>query len=213
MAALPPQANNTVVEFYVEAVDAQSNARTWPAPAITAQDGTGPSGQVVNCLYQVDDNSQNTFGGTPVLMPVYKLIMTENERAELQGIPCSGSQNSDAEENGTFITLDGTETLVRYTVGFRNRGHGSRCASPPNYRVGFRADDRWKGVRSVNINSQNVPAQVMAATLVLKSGLAGADSRAVNVRVNNVNRMGSNNGAYACNEELDGDWGVQLISQ
>ncbi|PYI84917.1 MAG: hypothetical protein DME26_12335 [Verrucomicrobia bacterium] len=52
-AVLPAQANNTVVEFYLSASDLLGNARTWPAPAIAAEDGTGPTGQVANALYQV----------------------------------------------------------------------------------------------------------------------------------------------------------------
>ncbi len=35
---IPAQANNAVVEFYVHATDAQSNARSWPAPALPAAD-------------------------------------------------------------------------------------------------------------------------------------------------------------------------------
>ncbi|HYV29667.1 MAG TPA: lamin tail domain-containing protein, partial [Candidatus Binatia bacterium] len=145
---------------------------------------------------------------------VYKLILTENERVELAGIPCSGSQESDAAMNGTFITLDGVGTEVRYNCGFRNRGHGSRCpsvpAGVPNYRVSIPSDRRWKGQRALNVNSQNTPAQILGAVIAKKAGLPGADSRAVQVRVNNLNLAVSSGrmlGAYAVNEEINSDWG------
>src|SRR5258706_5662021 len=49
---IPPQANNTVIEFYVQASDAGGRTRTLPRPRISAPDGTGPTGQVVNALFQ-----------------------------------------------------------------------------------------------------------------------------------------------------------------
>ena len=52
-AVLPPQANGAVVEFYVEAVDADNLTNTWPAAAQLAD---GSYAQAANALYQVDDN-------------------------------------------------------------------------------------------------------------------------------------------------------------
>ncbi|HYV30826.1 MAG TPA: lamin tail domain-containing protein, partial [Candidatus Binatia bacterium] len=49
-AQLPPQPNNTVVEFYVQAVDADGRTNTWPAVVLPALDGAGPTGQVANAL-------------------------------------------------------------------------------------------------------------------------------------------------------------------
>jgi hypothetical protein len=208
-AFLPPRPNNAVVEFYLEASDDQGARRTWPAPVWAALDGAGPTGQVANALYQVDENLQNAYGGVPSLQPVYKMIMTENERVELAGIPCTSSQNSDAQMNGTFISLDGTETLVRYLCGFRNRGHGSRCATPPNYRVNFRSDEPWKGVTGLNVNSRQTHVQHFGSTLALKAGVSVTESRAVQVRVNNANLADSGSpmyGSYAANEAYGADW-------
>lgn len=93
----------------------------------------------MNALYQVDDS---TYSGA---QPLYKMIMTENERAELQTIPSQSSlQGPNAQMNGTFISFDGAGTSLHYLVGIRNRGHGSRTANPPNYHVAFRSDDAWK---------------------------------------------------------------------
>ena len=153
-AVIPPQANNTVMEFYVSAKDAQNRTRTWPGPAIAAVDGTGPTGQVANALFQIDDL---TYSPTNA-QPLYKLIMTEAERAELQSIPPTAPQANSA-MNGSFISVDGNGTELHYLVSFRNRGHGSRSANPPNYKVELRSDDRWKGVRGLNLNSQFVHVQ------------------------------------------------------
>lgn len=113
---LPPQANGTIIEFYVEAGDAQANTRTWPGAVIGSADGgVGPTGQVANALLQVDDA---VYTGTA---PLYKMILTAAEYTELGNL-LSGSPNSDAAMNMTFITIDGAETLVRYLASGRNRG-------------------------------------------------------------------------------------------
>ncbi|HEY2951591.1 MAG TPA: lamin tail domain-containing protein, partial [Verrucomicrobiae bacterium] len=207
-AFLPAQPNNTVVEFYIRATDAQGLTRTWPAPAMAAPDGAGPTGQVANALYQVDDTTYNPTNN----QPLYKLIMIENERVELANIPPSGDRNTDAEMNGTFVSLDGAGTELHYTVGFRNRGHGTRAGNAlgiPNYRVGFRSDDLWKGVSALNINSQSVPIQHLGSLLARKAGVAGANTIPAQVRVNNANRASSGSpmfGSYAANEVQGGDW-------
>ncbi|MBI4664218.1 MAG: lamin tail domain-containing protein [Verrucomicrobia bacterium] len=203
-AILPPQANNAVVEFYVTATDASGAARTWPAPATAAADGTGPSGQVVNVLLQVDDTAYT--GGRPL----YKLIMTENERAELAVIPSqSNAEGPNSQMNATFISIDGTGTNLRYLVGVRNRGHGTRTANPPNYRVNFRSDHPWKGVTALNLNTRQVHMQHFGSVLANKSGAVGTYSRAVRVRVNNENRAAPGAGmfgSYAANEVYESAW-------
>ncbi|HEY6228835.1 MAG TPA: lamin tail domain-containing protein, partial [Verrucomicrobiae bacterium] len=209
-AIIPPQANNTVVEFYVKATDTLARSRTWPATAIASVDGAGPTGQVVNALYQVDDSE---YTGT---QPLYKIVMTEAERAELQQIddnlPSSlGAANSDASMNATFLSFDGTGAEVRYLTSARNRGHGSRTRSPHNFRIGFRSDEEWKKMTSLNINGQFTWLQVVGAALNLRSGIPGAYSRAVQLRVNNANLAFTGTtdityGSYAANEPIDSDW-------
>jgi len=203
-AILPAQASNSVVEFYIHAVDALGSARTWPAPAIAAADGAGPTGQVVNALYQVDDTA---YAGR---QPLYKIIMTENERAELAIIPSQSSgEGPNSQMNATFISFDGTGTDLRYLTGVRNRGHGSRRANPPNYRVNFRADEPWKGVVAINLNSQQVHMQHFGSWLANKSGAIGTYSQAVQVRINNANQANAGGGmfgSYAANEVYDAGW-------
>ncbi len=205
-ATIPPQANNTVIEYFLAATDQQGSLRTWPAPAIAAADGAGPTGQVANALFQIDNSSQSTTNG----QPIYKLIMTEAERAELAAIPGqSNIEGPNSQMNGTFISIDGAGIANHYLASFRNRGHGSRTANPPNYHVAFRSDDPWKGVTSLNLNSRFVHLQHLGSVLARRSGVAGAESIAVQLRVNNANRAVSGSpmfGSYAANEDVNGDW-------
>jgi hypothetical protein len=206
VARLNAQANDSVIEFYVSASDAQGLTRTWPGPAVAALDGAGPTGQVVNALFQVD----NTPYSPTNAQPLYKLIMTENERAELQAIPSqSNNEGPNARMNGTFISIDGSGIDAHYNASFRNRGHGSRRASPPNYHIDFRSDDLWKGRRALNFNSVNVHVQHLGSVLARKAGADGATTHAAQVRVNNQNRAVSGGGmfgSYAANEVQDSDY-------
>ncbi len=204
-ALLPAQANNSVIEFYIRSTDQQGATRTWPAPAIaSADDGSGPTGQVANALYQVDNTA---YAGS---QPLYKMIMAENERAELAVIPSQSSlQGPNSQMNATFISFDGAGASVHYLIGIRNRGHGSRTANPMNFHTAFRSDDPWKKVSGLNLNTRYTHLQHLGSILARKSGVDGADSIAVQVRVNNQNLASSGSpmfGAYAANEEISGDW-------
>lgn len=199
-AIIPPHANNTVIEFYVQTADSAGNTRTWPTPALAAPDGVGPTGQVVNALFQVDDSR---FIGPE--QPFYRLILTETERSQLDSLGAGGSADSDAQFNLTFISTDGTGTEVRYSSAVRNRGHGSRNTRPNNLRVNFPNNRPWKGVRAINLNTVTTVAQVVGSALFQKAGLPMANSTAVQVRLNNTPGTGNaapGNGFYAANEEL-----------
>ena len=74
------------MEFYVQAGDGGGWVRTWPAPAAV-------EGQVVNAIYQVDDE---VYEGTQA---IYRIIMTEVERDRLAGL----NRGSDAQMNATFV--------------------------------------------------------------------------------------------------------------
>lgn len=204
-AVIPAQANGSVIEYYIQSTDALGASRTWPAPAIASADtGAGPTGQVANALFQVDNTA---YTGT---QPLYKMIMTEAERAQLAAIPGQSSlQGPNSQMNATFISFDGAGASVHYLVGIRNRGHGSRTANPMNYHVGFRSDDPWKKVSGLNLNTRYTHLQHVGSILARKSGVDGADSIAVQVRVNNQNLASSGSpmfGSYAANEEISGDW-------
>lgn len=206
-ASLPPHSNNTIVEFYVTAEDSDGLSSSWPSLALPAPDSLGSPVQVVNALYQVDDSSY--AGG----QPLYHVIMREAERAQLQSIMDNVNQtaNSDAQMNGTFISSHGDSIELRYLVGVRNRGHGTRIAKPNNFRVNFRSDERWNGVQAINLNAQFSWLQVLGAALETKSLGLGAYSQPVQLRVNNANLTLNSSidrtyGSYAANEVVNADW-------
>jgi hypothetical protein len=195
-ALLPPLANGQVMEFYVQATDTTGLIRTWPAPAWETNNTLA---QLANALYQVDD------AATTSDMPFLRLVMTETERAQLAGIDTA----SDAEMNATFISHDGDGAKVRYLCGMRLRGAGSRGGLPKNYRVNIPNDNRWNGVEAINLNSRYPHAQLAGSVLAQKAGLAAADARVVQLRVNgqNLATAGSvNYGAYLLVEPMNGAW-------
>ena len=56
-ATIPPQADRTVIEYYIAAQDVSAHGRTWPA-------ATADSGQVTNALYQVIDEFDPAAAGS-----------------------------------------------------------------------------------------------------------------------------------------------------
>ena len=121
-AVLPPNPNLTIVEFFVQAVDAGNQVRTWPGPT----DATGTQG--ANALYQVDDSPND------LSQPMYRLLMTADEESRLANLNSTQPQNN-SPMNATFISVNGEDVQVRYLGSVRLRGAGSRGAVPPNYRV------------------------------------------------------------------------------
>ena len=193
-AVIPPHADSTVVEFYVSATDG-TNTRTWPGPS----DEFGAQG--ANALYQVDDA---TFSGE---QPLFKLIMTEAERAELEamGLPYSPGRDSDAQMNGTFISVDSTGVDMRYTVGIRNRGAGSRDEPPNNYRVNIPSDRLWHDTDDLNFNGRWSMEDVVGHTIFMDAGLPAQYVVPAQVRVNNVNLAGSAYDMFASYSYLESE--------
>ena len=119
-AQLPAQADDAVIEFFISATDDANNNSVNPA-AMSATVSAG-----ARYLYQVDDSFDpaDPSGGSE--FPTYRLIMTEAERAELAQIGSTSSQSrSNAQMNGTFISINGSDVEANYLVGIRNRGAGS----------------------------------------------------------------------------------------
>ena len=209
---LPVQSAGTVIEFYLVATDPEGNTRTFPNVIPPAN-----STRTANLLYQVDDGA---YAGS---QPLYRIIMTEMERDELyqigRGCP---SMDSDAQMNATWITIDpaggsspGTE--IRYNVGVRNRGHGTRSSDPNNYHVNIPGDRSWKGLTGINLNSQFAQSQILGSAVFRRLELPMAESRPVQLRVNGTNLMQNpysdgrsvdtnSFGSYAANEQYNNDF-------
>lgn len=199
-ATLPTQASNAIVEFYVSATDTTSHTRTWPGPSLPTNT------QLTNCLYQVDDTT------TTYQQPLYKLIMTAAERTELTTTIDTSDPLSDAEMNGTFISVDSTGIQCRYRCGYRNRGHSSRTRTPHNFRVDFPSDYFWQNVKSINLNTQYTQCQYFGSLLFRKCSLPAASATLVRVRVNNSDLSNAGTptyGFYAHFDTLDS----QLIAK
>ncbi len=182
-AVLSPMGNHTVIEFYVQATDAASHTRTWPA---AAQQSGGSLAQTANASFQVDDE---TYSGP---QPFYRVIMTQAERNGLDGI----SHQSDAQFNFTLVTIDQDDVQIRYNCGIRYRGAGSRGRNPPSYRLNIPNDRRWNGKSGMNLNSQYTHAQLIGSKVAQKAGLPAANCRVVQFRVNGQNLASSGSPQY-----------------
>ncbi len=203
-ATLPPAPDGTVVEFYLEAADATGHSRVYPTPV--SEDGT--PAQVANLLYQVDDTPP-----APDPLPQYRLILRAADVAELRQINRNASR-SHAQFNGTFISRDGSGLEVRYLVGVRNRGNGSRGKSPQSFRVNFRNDQLWQEVSALNLNSQHTPVQLLGSVLYRRAGLPTQSARPVRVRLNNTDLAAPGPptyGFYAANEVLNSEFAARVF--
>ena len=186
-AILPAQPDGTVIEFYLV------GARTWKGNARTYPNVIPPanSSRTANLLYQVDDGA---YTGS---QPLYRIIMTEMERRRAllrSGRGCP-SMDSDAEMNATWITVDRRGVRrqapqVRYNVGVRNRGHGTRSSNPNNYHVNIPGDRPWKGLAGHQPQFAVCAfSQVLGSAVFRRLELPMAESRAVQLRVNSTNLM------------------------
>lgn len=200
---IPAQANGVIVEMYVSATDG-TNARAWPAAA----------NQEANVLYQVDDSYNPAVAWSATNASLYRVIMTEAERLELQDIGDGSNQpasedESDAEMNCTFIAEDGTGVAVHYLTSIRNRGATSRSPPPNNQLVKFRSDDPWDGRESVKFNAKVTHSQIIGSFIYRLLGVETADAVASRLRVNGADLASSGApmwGHYARLESLNGEY-------
>ncbi len=208
-ASIPPQANNTIVEFFIIASNTNGSC-TYPA----ACDVDGVKQQVADLLYQVDDTFDSSSIWTPGDQPIYRIIMTNGEKEHLTDI---GSDvytddefRSDAEMNATFISVDGTGMNLRYNVGVRNRGNGSRYNPPMNFHVNFVHDKPWKDMVALNLNSKYTHLQVLGSAVFRLAGVPSSEAKAVQLRVNGENLAATDTartyGSYAALESYNSDY-------
>ncbi len=203
-AILPAAEDGAIIEYYVTASDAGARTRNYPE---FAQPMNAP---VANRLYQVDDTFDPSAAWTPESQPIYRLIMTDAERAELAAIGRNegGSAESNALMNATFIAVDGTGSEVRYNAGIRNRGHGSRNGPPNNYHIKLPKDQFWNDVSELNFNCRSVHSQLIGSAIHQFTGLVTADATAAELRVNGADLAlsgGGMFGSYVLVEQMNGD--------
>jgi len=204
---IPAQQNGKIVEFYVEARDAGGKIRTWPAPSLI----DGVPQQVTNALYQVDSSFQPTW--VPGSVPIYYIIMTEMERGRLAYIGShSNLSGPNSQMNATFISVDGTGMELRYNVGVRNRGHGTRNGPPNNQHVAFPSDRVWHSRSGLSFNVRNTPNQIMGSAIFRMAGLVAPQTVPAQLRVNGANLATANMyGVYARLDAFDGYFADQYF--
>ncbi|MCP4849223.1 MAG: hypothetical protein GY899_14875 [Verrucomicrobiaceae bacterium] len=202
-ANIPPQEDGSIIEFFVQAADG-ANSRSWPSEVLGG-------GHRANALYQVDDGFDSRDFSIPGTQSTYYLIMTEEEREELEDIGTSSSRSeSNAKMNATFVSAESTSIKSLYSASVRNRGAGSRDGPPNNHLVIFRTDETWKGVHSMKFNCRYVHSQTTGSWLFQLMGVEVPDTVAVQLRINGADLAQSGGplmyGSYAMVETLDSDF-------
>ena len=201
-ATLPPQPDGSVVEFYVRCAAGDGAVRTWPGP--TAEDGS----QEANALYIVDDSFEPDRPSQPGDEPVFRIVLTEVERAELERIGSRrGESESNAEMNATVIRSHGLDIDVRYRCSIRNRGASSRFPPPNNHLVKFPSDALWRGRASLKFNAKNPASQVAGSILFRHLGVETANAMPARLLINGANLLDAAPfPAYAMVESFDSDY-------
>ena len=203
---LPAQAHGTIVEYYFKAADAAGHVRHQPAFALPTNT------PLANRLYLVDDAFDPTWQAGR--QPTYYIIMTAAERAELADIGDSSTdgiseQESNAQMNGTFVSVDEEGVKSRFNVGVRNRGKGTRTGPPNNYRINFVTEHLWNDMAQLVLNCRYPWLQLMGNQIFQAAGLPNADTKLVQVRVNGQNLAQSGRlmyGSYMFLEPYSGEW-------
>jgi hypothetical protein len=215
-ARIPPQPDGAIIEFYVEARDPAGRVRTWPAPS----EIDGAPEQVTNALFQVDASFDPRAPWAPGSQPIFFLIMTEAERARLEDIGngrggpgAEDDSDSNARMNATFISVDGTGVELRYRVGIRNRGKGSRDTSSGryrnNYRVDFPSDSRWHDLSAIHIKNRYGHVAVLGSAVWRMANLPAERILPIRVRVNGRDLALTDStmfGSYALVEVIDDEF-------
>ncbi len=205
---IPARPDGTIVEFYIEGTDAGANTRTWPLPVAGIDQTFGEEPRGANALYQVDDNFTEDW--TPGDQPIFRLIMPADDWDYLDDWSdvSSRSFKPDGRMNATFIATDGVSTKLRYNIGVRNRGNGSRSHNPHNLRLNVPSDRPWQGYTAMNLNAQRPYSQILGSAIFRYADVPAADGTRVQVLTNGVDRADAGSdmfGSYLWIETLDGE--------
>jgi len=186
-AVIPAQGNGLYVEFYVIATDDQGAGRTVPegAPGATSDETGLPI--TISYLYQVEDTSPTGD------LPIYRLIMTQENWAELTTRDLFSNVLLDA----TFV-YDGE---AFYNVGVRYRGESTRNHWPRPYRIKFRDEHEFEDRERINLVSDRLAREALSHDLFQRVGLPAPDTRFVTLYVNE-----NQEGDYLDIEQVDNDF-------
>jgi len=206
-AAIPAQADGSIVEFYVTATDG-TLTRSWPATGLSA--GGNPLSQAAspNCFYQVDTAAWTGH------QPIYRLIMSQPEGEAFVSTDYDKGEGSDTDKNVTVIFGQGADTDIRYQAGMRYRGAGSRGSyRPHNWKLNLPHDQPWQDWTNFNLNSLSAHVLVLGSRLMQGAGLATELGTAAAVRFNGQNRMVTGNpssvavyGMYSHQTPMGNEW-------
>ncbi len=94
--------------------------------------------------------------------------------------------DSNAQMNATFIATRGADTDIRYNIGLRRRGAGSRNDNPRTMRASIPGDRDWDGNTAMNLNANYSYLQVFGQKLFAASCMAAQQARQVKLLINGV---------------------------
>ena len=186
-ALIPPQPAGRYVEFYVTATDDEGATQTVPEGAPGGTSGETGLPVTVSYLYLVEDTPPSSD------LPLYRLLMTDENRTELARRDLYSNVLLDA----TFV-YQGT---VYYNVGVRYRGESTRDVWPRPYRIKFRDAQEFESRERLNLVSDNLGREAMTYGLFHQLGLPASNVRFVTLYIN-----GHWEGDYLDIEEVDNDF-------
>ncbi|MBU0705423.1 MAG: CotH kinase family protein, partial [Chloroflexi bacterium] len=191
-ALIPAQSDGKYVEFYVTATDDQAATRTVPdgAPGGTSAETGLPV--TVSYLYLVENVPPSGS------LPIYRLIMTEENQTELTTRDLYSNIYLDA----TFVYGEGAGVpSPYYNVGVRYRGESTRDVWPRPYRIKFRDEHEFEDRERINLVSDSLGRESLAHDLFQRVGLPSSDTRFVTLYVN-----AGLEGDYLDVEQVDNDF-------
>ena len=186
-ALIPPQSDGKYVEFYVTASDDEAATRTVPdgAPGtVSAETGLPVT---VSYLYLVENTPPSGS------LPIYRLIMTEENRTEL----ITRDLYSNVLLDATFVY----GPSPYYNVGVRYRGESTRDVWPRPYRIKFPDAREFEDRERINLVSDELGRESLAHDLFQRVGLPSSDTRFVTFYIN-----ASLEGDYLDVEQVDNDF-------
>jgi hypothetical protein len=177
----------TYIEFYIRAMDNEGAARIMPEGAPGHASAETGSYVTTSYLVWVEDTPPTSP------LPLYRLILTDENRYELQTRDLFSNVHLDA----TFVYSN----EVFSNVGIRYRGESTRDAYPSPYRVKFRDAQEFEGRERVNLVSDSLGREALTHDLFQRAGLPAPDTRFVTLYIN-----GEWEGDYLDVEQVDRDF-------